>query len=381
MKDRKKLMILIDWFYPGYKAGGPIQSCTNLVLALKDTFSIYVVTRNTDHLENIPYPGIESDQWTTSVIEGVQIVYLSKANQRAKKVRQLISEVQPDFVYLNLMFSPLFSLVPLFERKAGRLKAKVIMGPRGALFENALAIKRFKKTPFLKLFRIMGIHRLIRFHATNQLEKEAVLRHFPGAEVFIADNLPKLIQEPFRSVEKQPGHLKMLFIARIHPIKNLLFLLQRLETMEGSIELNIIGPLEDEGYWTSCQAQIRNLPPGIVVNYLGAIPNHQLAGFLEKTHLFVSPTKGENFGHSIFESILAGRPVLISDLTPWRHLEEKHIGWDISLKDESKWAAALSAALVWNQQDFDGYAGAAWKFGGNFIANPRMTEEYTSLLS
>ena len=33
------------------------------------------------------------------------------------------------------------------------------------------------------------------------------------------------------------------------------------------------------------------------------------------------PSKGENFGHIIMESLAASTPVIISDLTPWKDLE------------------------------------------------------------
>ena len=54
---------------------------------------------------------------------------------------------------------------------------------------------------------------------------------------------------------------------------------------------------------------------------------HQIA----KNHLFFLPTLGENFGHIILEAFCAGCPVLISDQTPWRDLEEKGVGWNLPL--------------------------------------------------
>jgi len=38
----KKILVLQDWYYPGFKAGGPIKSIRNIVNNLKDEFlSIY----------------------------------------------------------------------------------------------------------------------------------------------------------------------------------------------------------------------------------------------------------------------------------------------------------------------------------------------------
>lgn len=50
------ILIFIDWYKPGYKAGGPIRSVSNMVDALKDDFQFYIITRNTDYLETTPTP-------------------------------------------------------------------------------------------------------------------------------------------------------------------------------------------------------------------------------------------------------------------------------------------------------------------------------------
>ena len=60
-------MILVDWYSPGYKAGGPIQSCVNIVNALYKYYDIYVLTSDTDHGETQPYAGIESNKWLKDV--------------------------------------------------------------------------------------------------------------------------------------------------------------------------------------------------------------------------------------------------------------------------------------------------------------------------
>ena len=32
---KKKILVLVDWYEPGFKAGGPIQACKNVVTSLK----------------------------------------------------------------------------------------------------------------------------------------------------------------------------------------------------------------------------------------------------------------------------------------------------------------------------------------------------------
>src|ERR1700684_239583 len=75
---KKKILVLVDWFAPGYKAGGPIQSSVNFAFALKNDFDIYVLTTDTDHGETAPYPDIISGEWIRNPSGGFQIYYAKK---------------------------------------------------------------------------------------------------------------------------------------------------------------------------------------------------------------------------------------------------------------------------------------------------------------
>jgi glycosyltransferase involved in cell wall biosynthesis len=380
--SKKKILVMVDWFVPGYKAGGPIQSCVNFVFAMKDDYSIYVLTTDTDHGESSPYEGIVSGRWTNQLHPDIQVFYLPKATLSARRVKEQIDAVQPDYVYLNHLFSPLFVVYPLWLKFRGSLKGDVVLCPRGALYESALSVKRWKKTPFLRLFRWMGMPRRIRFHATNQREKEAVLQHFPGSSILIADNLPNMRQAPFAGIAKQPGTLKCIFIARIVPIKNLLFLLMAMEKVNHlRLELTIVGPVEDKGYWNECSRKIATLPGNIRVDWLGPRRNDQLPALLSQHHLFVLPTAGENFGHAIFEAFLAGRPVLISDQTPWLGLAGRKLGWSLPLGDPDAFTRALEEAACWDQPDFDALAMGAWQHAAHFIKNPELHDQYLKLFA
>ena len=112
--SKQKILVLVDWFAPGYKAGGPIQSCLNFAFALKDRYDIYVLTTDTDHGETAPYEGIPTGQWLTNLDPGFKVKYLPKATLRAAMIRSEIALLAPDFIYLNHLFSPLFVVYPLW---------------------------------------------------------------------------------------------------------------------------------------------------------------------------------------------------------------------------------------------------------------------------
>lgn len=378
---KKKILILIDWFYPGFRAGGPIQSCINLAQQLKKDFHVEVLTRDTDFGSDIAYPTVISDEWTYTWDTEIPVFYASKGFMKHKNIKNLIIGSKADFVYLNLLYSPWFVVFPLVLKKMGLLKSTVIICPRGALSSSALRIKKYKKVPFLWFLRLIKIQKKIVFHSTNEEEDNAIKTYFPGAKSILAKNLPKSSLRNLVYNKKESGVLHCLFLARIHSIKNLDYLIRALSETNFSIHLIIIGPIEEEDYWLQCKSGLINLPKQISFDYRGAIPNDQIITFIESSHLLVLPTKGENFGHSIFEFFKVGRPVLISDQTPWRNLQEKKLGWDLSLDNSKAFSAALDIAAGWSQDEYNKYCESAFNFAEAYIESPELKSKYFELFS
>lgn len=379
--NKKKILVLVDWFAPGYKAGGPIQSCVNFAFALRNDFDIYVLTTDTDHGETKPYEDVISNQWIENPGNGFKIFYAKKRNLGLRQMKQVILDVNADYVYLNHLFSPYFVIYPLWLKYTGQLSCEVVVCPRGALYASALSVKPYKKMPYIQLLRWFGIQKKIIFHATNKREESAIKGFFPGSKVMIADNLPNTNQPLFSSCEKKTGELKCIFVARIVAIKNLLFVLNVLEGVKANVSLKVIGPVEDPGYWNGCRKKIAQLPGNIKVDYVGAKRNDELAEILQQHHLFVLPTTGENFGHSIFEALLCGRPVLISDQTPWLKLADKKAGWDLPLNQPGQFMRVIEEAAGLDQHGFDEWAHGAWQYAHDFISNPELHSQYLQLFS
>ena len=105
---------------------------------------------------------------------------------------------------------------------------------------------------------------------------------------------------------KESGSLKIAFLSRVARKKNLDYALQVLANVCGNIVFDIYGPLEDIAYWQECQSIIAQMPTNVKVSYLGEVPPDQVMGILSEYHLFFFPTRGENFGHVISESLRCG---------------------------------------------------------------------------
>jgi glycosyltransferase involved in cell wall biosynthesis len=82
----------------------------------------------------------------------------------------------------------------------------------------------------------------------------------------------------------------------------------------------------------------------------------QIFGASSQHHLFLFPTRGENFGHVIHEALRAGLPLLISDQTPWQRLAEQGVGWDLPLDDMRAFARRIEEVARWPQAVRDQYS-------------------------
>jgi len=57
-----KIIIFIDWYFPGFRSGGPLKSTEGIIENLHEDFLFFIVTRNTDYCDNTPY-SIEPNSW------------------------------------------------------------------------------------------------------------------------------------------------------------------------------------------------------------------------------------------------------------------------------------------------------------------------------
>ena len=125
MDNKRTVLVFIDWYLPGYRAGGPIRSCANMVSRMQPHFDFRIVTGNTDLGEARPYPGVVTNEWNT-LPGGERVFYCSKDYLTQAAIYKLIERVEPDVIYLNSMFSQWFTLAPLMAaRKYG--KAKIVI--------------------------------------------------------------------------------------------------------------------------------------------------------------------------------------------------------------------------------------------------------------
>jgi glycosyltransferase involved in cell wall biosynthesis len=358
----KTILIFSDWYYPGYKAGGPVQSVYNLASLLSKYYKVKIVTSIYDLNSSEPYPEITPDQWM-SLAENQEVIYLDR-NINTKSIKQIVKDNKYNYLLINGLFSFYFSVLPAFYAHIYKVRHTFI-AVRGMLHASALSVKPFKKQIFLSFARGFGLYRSqITLLATSNKEKEEIQRSLGRVNIQVAPNIPLLVSE-FKYREKNYGGLKILYLGRIAPEKNPMTLIQALKKIDFPCQVTFCGSGSlDAPYFIEFKNQLKQLPAFIKYDYIADIPHSEVEKLLNQVDVMVLPSLGENFGHAIFESFVHSVPVIIGNNTPWTGIEDKKAGMEIEPTNESQLAAALKR---FNDMDGDTYT--EWRKGAFEVAN------------
>lgn len=345
--QRPTVLVICDYFLPGYLAGGPIRSIANIVDHMGDTFNFRIITRNHDLGDSNPYKGIEVDKWHQ--VGKAEVLYVSSSLWSILKLLSLVRETSYDLLYLNSFFSIRFTTAPLILRLMKSIPSQpCLIAPRGELSYGALAIKSCQKILFIRFMVFMGLYKGVHWQASSFDESTDIVRALAveKSRINIALDLPpnspvKPLSLEVFLLNECDETLKLVFLSRISPMKNLDFLLKVLCHVTFKVDLAIYGPKEDCSYWDECAELIRLLPKHVSVKISGVVAADKVIETFARYDCFVFPTRGENFGHVILESLIAGTPVMLSDQTPWQ--DDGTGAISVLPLDIDSWIASLEA--------------------------------------
>lgn len=347
-------------------------------------FSIFCSNKDLDGslLQNVLF-----DKWVE--YNANTKVWYSSNNNILPVLQHEIKKEKPDYLFIIGIYDWQYNFKPLLFCK----EVKKIISVRGMLHPGALSQKGLKKKIYLGLWKMLGLHKQYVFHATDAEEWKYIQDAFgSSAQVHVAGNFPKVF--PVMSVvKKEPGHLKLVSVALISPMKNILLVLEALSSRqlaEGSwqwavdkinIEYNIYGPVKDKNYWQQCEALIKKMPANITVKYHGDIKPGEIVDALAASHVFILPSKSENFGHAIYEALTAGRPVIISNNTPWNNLEAAKAGMNVSLDEKVELVSAIVFFAGMNQEEMEAWNAAAGRYAEGAVDVSAIRKQYEAMFS
>ncbi|MCR5302831.1 MAG: glycosyltransferase family 4 protein [Lachnospiraceae bacterium] len=345
----RKVLVITGRYLPGYRDGGPVRSVLNLTQWLGDEYDFTILCHDRDHGDERPYDGIDPDGFNN----------VGKA--RVRYVRSFTAQIieslagSADIVYVCGLYDD-YARIAMRLKKAGRIRVPVCLAPMGSFSPEAFRIKGFKKRLFVLYMKLSGMFDDLVFSVTSKREEEelkAVLGK--DADCVIASDLPRQGTTEHTHI-KETGSLRLCFISRIVKKKNLLTVPDILKLTDDNvhIKLDIYGEPEDKDYLHECMARLddlRKTHPNCRWEYKGPADSEKVPGIFADYDAFLFPTRGENYGHVIAESLAAGCIPVISDTTPWLDLGEKGCGYVFPLKDIRAFADTLDLLVQMSEEE------------------------------
>jgi glycosyltransferase involved in cell wall biosynthesis len=374
------LYIITEYFHPFSDAGGPIRSIEQILGVLGQKSSIKLITSANNHQGNKLPINTKVNRFVNETITETPIFYSSNSIIGILNLVQLYIKNRHHTFYINGMFIPRLSLIPALICKY------VIISPRGMLINETLGSKSVFKKIYLIIYKLVVSKNTI-WHATDAAEVKDI-KHFFGerANVKLITNIPVKSLAINLKREKQTESLKLVYFGLIVQKKGLLTLIQILKILNFPISLDIYGSIKDQSYWDACLKEICTNQSQASFKYLGHANPSESQSILTKYDAFVLLTKGENFGHSIYESLSVGTPVIITNKTPWKFNESANPpGWIINYDNQGIDTDSLKQALTnLYHMDNDAYAlssKAAHAYAVDFYNSHDFKKEYTELFN
>jgi glycosyltransferase involved in cell wall biosynthesis len=181
----------------------------------------------------------------------------------------------------------------------------------------------------------------------------------------IVPNVPKPISREWQSRSKKAGEVKLVFLSLIAEMKNLHLILEVLKMMDTPVLFDIVGPIKDIAYWERCQPLLKSSIHRI--NYRGAVSPVEVPSVLQQYHAFILPTRGENFGHAIYEAMSVGTLPIISSFTLWGQLQDHHAGITVNNWEHRAWAKAIKSVIDTHQQEYDEWSRDTYDYAKSYF--------------
>ena len=346
----RRILIIIGHYLPGYKDGGPVRSIKNLVDRMGTEYSMHILTSDRDSGDSEPYSDIVYDDWNNVGLS--KVCYVKPGGFDKETVMKLACDM--NVIYVCGCYND-YARTVLSLKHAGKINTPVVVAAMGLFRDGAMKSGYLKKKLYLTALKTMGWFSDISWSATSEIEVEEIRKQIgKNAKCYIASDLPRIYEESSCNHIKQEGELKLLFLSRICQQKNLDYVIECLKEIDVTIDFTIAGPDEDIEYVEFCKSKLKELPTNITYKFAGMIPSEGVVEYMRDFDAFILPTKSENYGHAIYESMLAGLIPILSDNTIWTNdILGQELGYAISLDDRCTFSAAIKELADMDGNEFN----------------------------
>ncbi|MEC9209435.1 MAG: glycosyltransferase [Bacteroidota bacterium] len=333
-----RICLVSSSFYPATFYGGPISATWDLSkkLAEKDV-EMYISTTNANGNSRLQVQANKFIQQEEKLF--VKYYHEQLINRCSLAfLFGIWSDIkQADVIYIQYLFHYTVLLSLLFSIMQGK---EIVICPRGSFSSFTLSNKLpLIKALWLKLF-IKPFCKFINWHASSYLEENDIKRRLPNARVeIINDGVDFASFQEFKEYAKdvllekytntQFNHISNIFFSmgRLHAIKAFDVLIDAFSLFikeDKNAKLIIAG--DNDGVEEELKQQIIELKLQDSVFLIGAIGFEDKNIILNNCDYFTLASEFESFGIVIAEALSCGKPIVLSNKTPWRNLELNKCG-------------------------------------------------------
>ena len=229
-----------------------------------------------------------------------------------------------------------------------------IVRPAGSLEPWALGYSAWKKRLYLGLIERRILNKAAGIHAVSEQEAENIRKLGFKPPVIVVSNGIDAAAYPLeadkktlrRELDLPEEAFVLLFLGRIHPVKNPSFLLQvfrKVHIDHPEALLLIAGP-DDHPYARQIKIEAHTLDIEPFCRFIGEVRAEDRTRFYGAADVFLLPSFSENFAVAVLEALAAGLPVVVSQHTPWSEAEDVRAGFWLPL-EESAFTSALHTLI------------------------------------
>lgn len=214
-----------------------------------------------------------------------------------------------DIVHIHACFSIISMQTAYFCRKR---KIPFVYRPLGTLSPYSLFQGRtFYKKLLLRFVEKPNLAKANAVHCTSQKEAEHVKALVPKARTVVCAIPVSQAEGAGANFSKKRTH-RIGFLSRLHPKKNIPFLIDAFAAIPLASELYIAGSGSAD-YESYVRHYAQTSPRAKNIHFTGFLDGTEKTNFFHNIDLFVLPSQHENFGIVVAEALQHGVPCLISD--------------------------------------------------------------------
>ena len=313
-----RILHVVPSYLPAWRYGGPIRSVHGLAAAQAALgHQVEVFTTDADGAKRLAVPTdrpVDRDGVAVHYFRGAFPRRLYRSPGLARACRERLREL--DVAHLHSVF-----LLPTRVAAGAACRAGVpyLVAPRGMLVPELIRGRgRWRKRFWLHLFDRRTLSGAAAIHVTSRIEGTDAARVVLSLPPRVV--LPNGIaaEELTRPTPARPPCLAPLGEAPYALFLGRLSWKKRLDRLVAAIPLAppelhwVVAGNDDEGLIPRLEAQAWGLGVAARLHFTGEVHGEEKAALLGNALALVLPSRSENFGIVVLESLAAGRPVVVT---------------------------------------------------------------------